>query len=272
MDRDGEVDTAEDASSDGSYRGVDPFGLFWSAEVSDAYDWDVLHPMRVTLRATCDEQSVATTYARPVLAESVTEHVVAEPGVVGRLFLPAGDGRRRGVVILGGSVGGPGGPVDGRAAGRPRRTGAVGSPTGDIPACRTRSATSTSRWRSGRATGCGRRTPSTTCRRAWSAGRGAVSWPCWPGSLLPDRVGPLVSVVGSGVPWGALGTGYRRARDRAGGSTASRCRRWPRTRTTPTPASTTRRWSPRRRSRSSARRARCCCSAGRRTTCGPAPG
>ncbi len=35
VDRDGEVDTAEDASSDGSYRGVDPFGLFWSAEVSE---------------------------------------------------------------------------------------------------------------------------------------------------------------------------------------------------------------------------------------------
>ena len=64
--------------------------------------------MRVTLRATCDEQTVETSYARPVLAEGVTEHVVAEPGVVG----PAVPARRttvaRGVVILGGSDGGPG--------------------------------------------------------------------------------------------------------------------------------------------------------------------
>ena len=105
-DRDGEVDTAEDASSGGSYGGVDPYGLFWSAEVPDFYDWDVLHPMLVTLRATCDDQAVQASYARPVLAEGVTEHLVAEPGVAGRLFRPALAGR--GVVVVGGSDGGPG--------------------------------------------------------------------------------------------------------------------------------------------------------------------
>ena len=70
-DRDGEVDTAEDTSLDGSYRGTDPFGLFWSAEVPDSYDWDVLHPLRVTLRATSDEQTVETSYARPTLEDRV---------------------------------------------------------------------------------------------------------------------------------------------------------------------------------------------------------
>ena len=122
-DRDGEVDTAEDTSLDGSYRGTDPFGLFWSAEVPDLYDWDVLHPMRVTLRATSDEQTVETSYARLVVADDVTEHVVAEEGVAGRLFLPERAGR--GVVLVGGLGRWAGRPGDGRAARRARPPRAV---------------------------------------------------------------------------------------------------------------------------------------------------
>jgi dienelactone hydrolase len=206
VDRDGEVDTAEDASSGGGYSGVDPFGLFWSAEVPGFYDWNVLHPMRVMLRASCDEQSVATTYARPVLAEGVTEHVVAEPGVVGRMFVPAGDGRRRGVVILGGSDGGPGGPV----------TAALLAGHG-VPVL------SLAYWGHPGTPDALRDIDVEVVARAcdWLRTLDGVDDvpPCVIGlsrggelallaaSLTPDRVGPLVSSVGSGVPWGAWGPG-----------------------------------------------------------------
>ena len=205
-DRDGEVDTAEDASSGGSYRGVDPFGLSWSAEVDDFYDWNVLHPMRVTLRTTCDEQTVETSYARPVLAEGVTEHVVSEQGVVGRLFLPAGEGSARGVVIVGGSDGGPGGPVVGALLaghGVPVLSLAYWGHPGVPSALRDIDVEVAVR-------GCD-----------WLRAQEGVDDvpPCLVGlsrggelallaaSLVPDRIGPVASLVGSGVPWGAWGEG-----------------------------------------------------------------
>jgi dienelactone hydrolase len=109
-DGDGQVDTTRDASSGGSYSGVDPFGLFWSAEVSPAYDWEALHPMSVTLRATCDDLVGDASYLRKVRADDTTWHDVEEEGVVGRLFLPAGAGPAPGVVLVAGAVGGRGLP------------------------------------------------------------------------------------------------------------------------------------------------------------------
>jgi pimeloyl-ACP methyl ester carboxylesterase len=203
-DRDGEVDTAEDASSGGSYGGVDPYGLFWSAEVLDFYDWDVLHPMLVTLRASCDEQTVQASYARPVLAEGVTEHLVAEPGVAGRLFLS--QGFRRAVVILGGSVGGPGGPVVGALLaghGVPVLSLAYWGHPGTPDALRDIDVEVVAR----------------ACD--WLRAQDGVDDvpPCVIGlsrgaelallaaSLTPDAVGPVAAFVGSGVPWGAWGPG-----------------------------------------------------------------
>lgn len=203
-DRDGEVDTAEDASVDGSYRGTDPFGLFWSAEVPDLYDWDVLHPMRVTLRATSDEQTVEASYARPVLAAGVTEHLVAEAGVAGRLFRPEGSGRA--VVILGGSVGGPGGPAMGALLaghGVPVLSLAYWGHPGTPDALRDIDVEVVAR----------------ACD--WMRAQDFVDDvpPCVVGlsrggelallaaSLTPDAVGPVAAFVGSGVPWGAWGPG-----------------------------------------------------------------
>jgi dienelactone hydrolase len=203
-DRDGEVDTAEDTSFDGTYRGTDPFGLFWSAEVTGVYDWDVLHPMLVTLRATSDEQTVETSYARPVLAPGVTEHQVAEPGVAGRLFLPEGSGRA--VVVLGGSVGGPGAPlVAALLAGHgvPALSLAYWGHPGTPDALRDIDVEVVSR----------------AC--AWLRAQDLVEVlpPCVVGlsrggelallaaSLTPDEVGPVAALVGSGVPWGAWGPG-----------------------------------------------------------------
>jgi dienelactone hydrolase len=203
-DRDGEVVTAEDASSGGSYGGVDPFGLFWSAEVPGLYDWDVLHPMLVTLRATCDEQNVEASYARPVLAEGVTEHLVAEPGVAGRLFRPEGSGRA--VVILGGSVGGPGAPAVGALLaghGVPALSLAYWGHPGTPDALRDIDVEVVAR----------------ACD--WVRAQDFVDDvpPCVIGlsrggelallaaSLTPEAVGPVAALVGSGVPWGAWGPG-----------------------------------------------------------------
>ncbi len=203
-DRDGEVETAVDASSGGSYLGTDPFGLCWSAEVPGLYDWGVLHPMHVTLRASCDEQTVDASYARAVLAAGVTEHVVAEPGVAGRLFLPAGSGR--GVVILGGSVPGPGGPV----------VGALLAGHG-VPAL------SLAYWGHPGTPDVLRDIDVEVVVRAcdWLRAQPGVDDmpPCVVGlsrggelallaaTLAPDRVGPVASLAGSGVPWGAWGEG-----------------------------------------------------------------
>jgi dienelactone hydrolase len=203
-DRDGEVDTAEDASSGGSYGGVDPYGLFWSAEVPDLYDWDVLHPMRVTLRATSDEQTVDTSYARLVVAGDVTEHVVAEPGVAGRLFLPARTGR--GVVLVGGSDGGPGAPVMAAllaAHGLPVLSMAYWGHPGTPDALRDIDVEVVARacdWLRAQA-GVDDVPP---CVIGLSRGSELVLLAA---ALIPDHVGPVLVSVGSGVAWGAWGPG-----------------------------------------------------------------
>jgi pimeloyl-ACP methyl ester carboxylesterase len=203
-DGDGEVDTALDASQGGTYRGTDPFGLFWSVTLDAPYDWALLHPMRVTLRATCDEMTVQTSYARPLLGDGVTEHVVAEPGVVGRLFLP--ERSSRAVVVIGGSVPGPGLPATaallaghGVAALALAYWGHPGTPDvlRDIDVEVVARAAD---WL--RAQDLVDDVPPSVV----GASRGS-ELALLAASLVPDRFGPLVSLVGSGVAWGAWGEG-----------------------------------------------------------------
>ena len=203
-DRDGEVDTAEDTSFDGTYRGTDPLGLFWSAEVPDFYDWDVLHPLRVTLRATSDEQAVETSYARSVVADGVTEHVVAEEGVAGRLFLPERAGR--GVVVVGGSDGGPGGPLMAALLaghGLPVLSMAYWGHPGTPDALRDIDVEVVARacdWLRAQ-DGVDDVPP---CVIGLSRGGELVLLAA---ALTPDHVGPVLVSVGSGVAWGAWGPG-----------------------------------------------------------------
>ena len=206
-DEDGMVDTSRQASSGGSYRGVDPFGLFWSTDVDGLYNWSVLHPMRVTLRATCDEQAAHTSYVRRFLADGVTEHAVQEDGVVGRLFLPGGEGGdHRAVVLLAGSDGGPGAPW-----------------VGALLAAHGLPALSLAHWKHPGVSDVLRDIDVEVVARAanWLRvqDRVADEPPSVVGlsrggelallaaSLTPDSVGPVASVVGSGVPWGAWGEG-----------------------------------------------------------------
>jgi dienelactone hydrolase len=206
VDRDGEVETAVDASSGGTYQGVDPFGLFWSADMPSAYDWSVLHPMRVALRAACDELTVEAAYTRAVLAEGVTEHEIHTDEVVGRLFVPAGDSEARAVVLLAGSDGGPGFPVVGAllaAHGLPALSLAHWNHPGVPDVLRDIEVEVVGR----------------ACDWLRAQDRVADLPPAVIGysrggelallaaSLLPEKVGPVASVVGSGVPWGAWGEG-----------------------------------------------------------------
>ncbi|MEO6512927.1 MAG: acyl-CoA thioesterase/bile acid-CoA:amino acid N-acyltransferase family protein [Nocardioides sp.] len=205
-DRDGEVDTALDASQGGTYRGTDPFGLFWTVTLDAPYDWTLLHPMRVTLRATCDAMSVQTSYARPVLAEGVTEHVVAEAGagVAGRLFLP--ERSSRAVVVIGGSLAGPGLPV-----------------TAALLAGHGVAALSLAYWGHPGTPDVLREIDVEVVGRAadWLRGQDLIDDlpPCVVGasrgselallaaSLMPEKIGAVVAQVGSGVAWGAWGEG-----------------------------------------------------------------
>jgi len=107
---DGRVDTAAHPSSAGTYTGVDPFGLMWSAEVPPGYDWDVLDPMRVTLRATCEDLEGDASYVRRLVADDVRWSDVDDDGVVGRVFLPDGPADAPGAVLVAGAVGGRGLP------------------------------------------------------------------------------------------------------------------------------------------------------------------
>ena len=205
-DDNGEVETARQPSTAGSYTGVDPYGLFWSNELDDPYDWAALHPLRVTLAATCDDLTSHTSYARALLGDGVTEHVIDVGGVVGRLFVPPEGGVRRAVVLLAGSNGGPGFP-----------------PVGALLASHGLPALSLAHWGHPGVPEVLRDIDVEVVGRAgdWLRAQDGVEDvpPAVVGysrggelallaaSLTPDRVGPVVSVVGSGVPWGAWGDG-----------------------------------------------------------------
>ncbi|GGM81549.1 acyl-CoA thioesterase [Lentzea pudingi] len=94
----GVVDLTRHAPLDGSYRGVDPMGLFWSLE-------------RTGGKAGPTVLSVAGVGDRVLERQSVPEGVVRlevrENGLVGTLFAPEDDGGELpGVIVLGGSEGG----------------------------------------------------------------------------------------------------------------------------------------------------------------------
>jgi pimeloyl-ACP methyl ester carboxylesterase len=205
-DPDGTVDTARHASGGGSYRGVDPFGLFWSADLERRHDWSLLPPLTVTLRASSDDLVVESSYSRPIVHPRVTEHAVQEDGVAGRLFLPPEGGGARAVVLLAGSEGGAGVPL-----------------MGALLAGHGLTALSLAHWKFpgvpdvlrdidvevvGRGCDWVRALPNVADQPPAVIGlsRGG-ELALLAASLTPGKVGPVVSVVGSGVPWGAWGDG-----------------------------------------------------------------
>jgi dienelactone hydrolase len=199
------VDTARHPSSGGSYRGVDPFGLFWSAEAEELLDFSGLHPMRVVLRASCDDLTTETSYVRPVVADAVTRVDVDDDDARGIVFQPP-SGSGRGVVVLAGSDGGPGSPLMGALL---ARHGTVvlslahwnhpGTPEA-MSGIDVEVVIRAAEWLRAQ-DGVADEPPALIgISRAGELALLAAT-------LVPDAVGPVVSLVGSGVPWGAFGPG-----------------------------------------------------------------
>ena len=205
-DASGRVDTAIDPSVGGDYRGVDAFGLYWSAGAAGFYEWSVLTPMQVVATATSDGQTAEAGWRRRWLAEGATYRDVEDEGVVGRLFLPPDPQDAPSLVILAGSQGGLGGPS---AAALLTRHGIA-----TLALAHWRYPGTPDRLRDipievvGRGCDWLRRQPGVADRRPTVLGisRGG-ELALLAGAYLPEQVGHVVSDVGSGVPWGALGPG-----------------------------------------------------------------
>ena len=201
---DGVVDTSRDASTGGDYEGVDAYGLLWSADAG-RMDFTTLAPMRVAVSLRSGTETAGTTYERAWLREDVEVSDVAEDGLVGRLHLPPGEALP-GLVVVGGSDGGLGGPP----------YGALLANHGVAVLC-------LAYWNAdglpdalhdievelvGRACDWLRARPGVRDERPAVLGisRGG-EYAMLAGSLIPERVGSVISTVGSGVVWGAVGTG-----------------------------------------------------------------
>lgn len=94
----GVVDLTRHAPTDGSYRGVDPMGLFWSLERTGGK----AGPTVLSVEGVGDR-----VLERQQVPEGVERLEVRESGLVGTLFAPEDDGGELpGVIVLGGSEGG----------------------------------------------------------------------------------------------------------------------------------------------------------------------
>jgi dienelactone hydrolase len=117
----GVVDLTTAVPDSGSYQGVDGMGLFWSMDPDGGSgDTETFVPesvdggrsYAVSLSATVGGDVVASTTVRRVFTAAdvtVRELTLDADGLLGTLFTPpAGSPRRPGVLLLGGSEGGPG--------------------------------------------------------------------------------------------------------------------------------------------------------------------
>jgi dienelactone hydrolase len=110
----GMVDSATDDSLEGTYRGRDAMGLFWSMRLAAGpenapatFRKESAAPDTVVLKLQIEEQEIATAcIERHWLAPGTMVREVREQGLVGQLFLPPGRAPHRTVIVLRGSGGG----------------------------------------------------------------------------------------------------------------------------------------------------------------------
>ena len=109
-DASGRIDTASAAPVAGDYAGVDADGLIWSMRFStEGATPDIYVPppgaSAVAIEAATDGVTLTKTLVRRSGAAGVSVRDVRNTIVVGRLFLPPGDGPFPGVALFGGSEG-----------------------------------------------------------------------------------------------------------------------------------------------------------------------
>lgn len=109
---DGTVDLSRDAPLEGSYQGIAPMGLVWAQAPADGKSRDVFsapvtEALVTEVTATVDGAVVGSaSFVQRLAAQGVTRREVREDGLVGTLYLPAGEGPHPAVLILNGSGGG----------------------------------------------------------------------------------------------------------------------------------------------------------------------
>ena len=204
-DPDGGVHTAAAPSLGGDYLGVDPYGLVWSAQPRDRVDKGLLDPVRVDVVATCGVDRAEASYERAWVTPDVSVTAVDESGVIGRLHLPEGDDLPA-LVVVGGSDGGLGGPTTGALLsghGVAALSLAYWNHPGTPPVLRDIEVEVV-----GRACDWLRTRPGVRDERPTVLGisRGG-ELALLAGALMPDRVGSVVSLVGSALVWGGFGVG-----------------------------------------------------------------
>lgn len=106
----GTVDLARHTSLGGSYTGVDPFGLWWAADVAGAAAGHrpPAAPVPCAITVTAGGETATTHFDRYWLGPGTTAEQVDHPGVRGMFARPAGAGPFPAVVAFGGSGGGLG--------------------------------------------------------------------------------------------------------------------------------------------------------------------
>lgn len=109
-DKMGRVTLASQAPIEGTYKGVDPTGLFWSmtqeSKQQMASQDDHVTSTVVDITVEMFGKVVGETEIERVIADDVESEMVREDGLVAEFHEPSGDGPHPAVVVLGGSEGG----------------------------------------------------------------------------------------------------------------------------------------------------------------------
>lgn len=109
----GHVDLSRHSAIEGSYRGMDRMGLFWSMRPAvdkrraGSFAKNTSKPDIVTISAEVSGQpAISKTIKKVYLAPGVERKEIKEGGLIGTFFRSAGSDPQPGIIILGGTVGG----------------------------------------------------------------------------------------------------------------------------------------------------------------------